>query len=276
MAPVRGNSPRRAGRDLSPGSAEVGGIRTRDCGAVRRQPVCFGCRGRFFRRQAPESAGRVYGIPNGVDGEYWNPERAYPNPYRPGERVVVFVGAMDYWANVHAVQWFAQEVWPGIRGQRPDSRFYIVGAKPTPAVCSLARLAGITVTGRVEDVRPYLAHAHAAATPLRIARGIQNKVLEALAMGKVLLATPQAYEGIEDFEGRRGCISDSAEVWAAEALRWLHADQPVQIAAARALVLSRYQWARILDDYEAVLRGTEFATSDVQPASARVGVEAFP
>ncbi|MGH8145755.1 MAG: TIGR03087 family PEP-CTERM/XrtA system glycosyltransferase [Rhodanobacteraceae bacterium] len=229
----------------------------------------------FFRQQVPQAADKVHGIPNGVDADYWNPQREYVNPYRPGERALVFVGAMDYRANVHAVQWFAREVWPRIFSQRPDARFYIVGSKPTAAVRALGELDGIEVTGRVEDVRPYLAHAYAATAPLHIARGIQNKVLEALAMEKVLLATPEAYEGIEDFDGREGCIDASPEVMAVEALRWLDAPQPARVPAARAKVLSRYDWTRNLDAYENMLR-------NALPASANVGsadmtrLEAYP
>lgn len=208
---------------------------------------------KFFGQQLPAAAGKVHGIPNGVDGEYWDPQRDYANPYGPDERVVVFVGAMDYRANVNAAQWFAREVWPRISARRPRARFYIVGSKPTAAVRALGQLAGIVVTGRVEDVRPYLAHAHAVAAPLRIARGIQNKVLEALAMEKVVLATPEAWEGITDFAGREGCISASPELMALEALRWLDAPDIARVAAARAMVLSHYDWARNLDVYGSVL-----------------------
>jgi sugar transferase (PEP-CTERM/EpsH1 system associated) len=222
----------------------------------------------FFRQQVPAAAGKVHGIPNGVDGEYWDPQRTYANPYPSGQRVVVFVGAMDYRANVHAAQWFASEVWPRIFAQCPEAHFYIVGSKPTATVHALGQLAGITVTGRVEDVRPWLAHAHAVAAPLRIARGIQNKVLEALAMEKVLLATPDAWEGIEDFSGRQGCISDSPEVMATEALRWLDAPQIVRVPAARTMVLSRFDWLRNLDTYESVLRNTQTGAVAVRPAGA--------
>ena len=207
----------------------------------------------FFRHQVRGSAGKVHGIANGVDAEYWDPQRTCSNPYRPGERVVVFVGAMDYRANVDAARWFAHEVWPRIAARQQDARFYIVGSRPTAAVRALGQLAGITVTGRVEDVRPYLAYAHAVTAPLRIARGIQNKVLEALAMEKVLLATPEAWEGVADFAGRQGCIDASPAVMATEALRWLDAPQAVRVPAARAEVLSRYDWVRSLDIYENVL-----------------------
>lgn len=219
----------------------------------------------FFRQLVPESATRVHGIPNGVDAGYWDPQRPCPSPYRPGERVVVFTGAMDYRANVDAVRWFAQEVWPRIAARRPDARFYIVGSRPTAAVRMLGELAGIVVTGRVEDVRPYLAHAHAVTAPLRVARGIQNKVLEALAMEKVLLATPAAYAGIADFPGRLGCIAESPVVMATEALCWLDAPQAVRVPAARAEVLGRHDWERNLDRYESVLR-------HARPGAARADV----
>jgi glycosyltransferase involved in cell wall biosynthesis len=180
---------------------------------------------------------------------------------------------MDYRANVHAAQWFVREVWPRILARRPDARFYIVGSKPTAAVRALGQLAGITVTGRVEDVRPYLLHAHAVAAPLRIARGIQNKVLEALAMEKVVLATPEAWEGIDDFAGRQGCINDSPEVIATEALRWLDVPQVARVPAARAMVLSRFDWRRNLDTYESVMRDAQHGMASVHVADA-TGLEA--
>jgi sugar transferase (PEP-CTERM/EpsH1 system associated) len=229
----------------------------------------------LFRQLVPESAGRVYGIPNGVDAGYWDPRRACSSPYRPGERAVVFVGAMDYRANVDAVRWFAREVWPRISARRQDARFYIVGSRPTAAVRALGQLAGITVTGRVEDVRPYLAHAHAVTTPLRIARGIQNKVLEALAMEKVLLATPAAYAGVADFAGRQGCIDESPEAMATEALRWLDAPQAARVPSARAEVLARHNWVRSLDTYENVLCDAQSGAASVDTVGT-AGLEACP
>lgn len=151
----------------------------------------------LFRQLAPEvPAERVLAVSNGVDTDYFSPERHYPNPYLAKERVLVFTGAMDYWANVDAVEWFARTVFPEIHRAAPDSRFYIVGARPTTAVQELAALPGIHITGTVPDVRPYIAHAAFSIAPLRIARGVQNKVLEALAMGKAVLATSAAMEGI--------------------------------------------------------------------------------
>lgn len=205
----------------------------------------------LFRQRIPERGDRVFGIANGVDTVYWDPHRSYPDPYPSGVRSIVFVGAMDYRANVHAVQWFAHEVWPRIRSRCRDARFYIVGNNPTAQVLALNRLPGVAVTGRVEDVRPWLAHAYCVAAPLRIARGIQNKVLEAMAMEKVILATPEAWEGIADFGGRQGCISDVPEEIAAAALKEL--DERRSVPAARAEVIAGYDWGRNLDCYEKVL-----------------------
>lgn len=202
---------------------------------------------RFFREKIASAGGNVQAIANGVDSKYWNPERAYPRPYPRSEKVVVFVGAMDYRANADGALWFARSVWPAIRDRYPAARFYIVGARPSRAVRELAGEPGIVVTGWVEDVRPYLAHAHVVAAPLRIARGIQNKVLEALAMGKALVATPEAYEGIGRFDALWGCVSAAPDVQAAEANRWLAERAPAWHPDVRAYVLEHHGWQRPLE-----------------------------
>lgn len=214
-----------------------------------------GTEAEFFRQRVPELAGRVHGIANGVDMEYWNPALGYPNPYGMEERVLVFVGAMDYWANAEGVRWFVRSVWPRIKSELPAARFYIVGAHPGRAVRALAGIGGVVVTGEVADVRPYVSHAYAVVAPLRIARGIQNKVLEALAMGKVLLSTPQAYEGIEEFKARPGCVSDKPEMLASEALRWLTGPRPGWFSAVREHMLSHYRWRQTIAQFEALLEG---------------------
>ena len=135
----------------------------------------------LFRRQAPEVAGRVEALNNGVDGAFFSPDHALDNPFPEGEQAVVFTGAMDYWPNIDAVTWFVQEVLPLLQSRHSQARFYIVGRSPALAVRQLAR-STVIVTGTVADVRPYLRHAAVVVAPLRIARGIQNKVLEAMAM----------------------------------------------------------------------------------------------
>jgi sugar transferase (PEP-CTERM/EpsH1 system associated) len=127
---------------------------------------------------------------NGVDSDHFSPDPQRASPFAPGECALVFTGAMDYWPNVDAVTWFATEMMPTLRERWPELRFHIVGRDPTAAVRALASDA-VAVSGTVPDVRPYLQHAAAVVAPLRLARGVQNKVLEAMAMGRpVICAAP--------------------------------------------------------------------------------------
>ena len=106
-----------------------------------------------------------------------------------GRNFLVFIGTLNYFPNADGVCWFADTVFPALRRQEPDLELFLVGREPTQEVVRLGERAGITVTGAVDDVRPYVAAARAAITPLRLARGVQNKVLEALAMGKRALVS---------------------------------------------------------------------------------------
>jgi sugar transferase (PEP-CTERM/EpsH1 system associated) len=169
----------------------------------------------LFRRLTPDVADRVDFVNNGVDTDYFDPARASVNPFDAGTRPVVFTGTMDYWPNVDAVTWFADAVWPRIHAADPASRFVIVGANPGAQVRDLAKRAGVLVTGRVADVRPYLAHAALAVAPLRVAQGVQNKVLEAMSMARPIVATPQALEGIEAERASDVTVASGAEKFAA-------------------------------------------------------------
>ncbi len=193
-----------------------------------------------FRILAPESAERIGHYNNGVDASYFSPERDYANPYPEGVTAIAFTGAMDYWPNIDAVDWFAREVLPGLRTRRPELLFAIVGGRPAARVRELAALPGVRVTGRVEDVRPWLAHARVVVAPLRIARGIQNKVLEGMAMACNVVATSQALEGIHARVGVEVRRADDAEGLARETLAAL--DGPDLGAAARARVMSDFTW----------------------------------
>lgn len=217
----------------------------------------------LFRQLAPDvPAERVMAVSNGVDTDYFNPDQEYPNPYPVGEQVLVFTGAMDYWANVDAVDWFARTVFPEIHRAAPDSRFYIVGARPTATVQRLATLPGVHVTGTVADVRPYIIHAECSVAPLRIARGVQNKVLEAMAMGKPVLATSAAIEGIgpssplPEKEGPGGIlVADHPAELAQQALTLLvdRAKTEHMGCHGREWVLHHYDWDRNLSRMLAVL-----------------------
>jgi len=197
----------------------------------------------LFCRHAPETRSRVLVVENGVDTEFFSPQHGYPCPYAPDEEVLVFVGAMDYWANVDAVQWFVDEVLPRIRTGRPQSRFYIVGARPTRQVLRLSELPNVHVTGTVADVRPYLAHARAVVAPLRIARGVQNKVLEAMAMARPVIATAAAMDGLRGWEALRPLVTDDPDRMADIATRLLQPESGSAYGAAgRACVLQNYSW----------------------------------
>jgi sugar transferase (PEP-CTERM/EpsH1 system associated) len=152
-------------------------------------------------------SGRIGWINNGVDSEYFDPTQMHQNPFGRDGLPIVFTGAMDYRANIEAVTWFALSCFPRIRCLHPRAEFWIVGASPSSAVRSLCEREGVRVTGGVEDVRPYIAHAACAVAPLLVARGVQNKVLEAMAMRRPVVVTPGAREGIEAQHERELLIS---------------------------------------------------------------------
>ena len=133
---------------------------------------------------------RVESVMNGVDFDFFDPSTAMPVPELKEKNYIVFVGTMDYHPNVDACCWFAENVFAKLRSLHPDLELYIVGRNPAGAVERLSKIQGVAVTGGVPDVRPYLAGAKSMIAPIRIARGVQNKVLEALAMGKLVHASP--------------------------------------------------------------------------------------
>ena len=196
----------------------------------------------LFRQLAPESDAKIGFFSNGVDTDYFTPEGGYASPYAPGEQAIVFTGAMDYWPNVDAVQWFAAEAMPVLRARYPELHFYIVGARPAPAVQELAKQPGIRVTGTVPDVRPYIAHAKAAVAPLRIARGIQNKVLEAMAMATPVVVSPQALEGIHAEPGHELIVAEDGAGFADAVAQLLERSNNDMGLAARARVERQYSW----------------------------------
>jgi sugar transferase (PEP-CTERM/EpsH1 system associated) len=208
----------------------------------------------LFRTLAPESADKIHAISNGIDADFFAPQGPYDDPV-PGEGpVFVFTGAMDYWPNVDAVTWFADAILPRIRGRHPAAVFVIVGGRPTPDVVALGARSGIIVTGRVPDVRPYLARADVAVAPIRVARGIQNKVLEAMAMARPVVATPEAYEGITALPGRELVLADGAEAFADAVIRVL--DDPDASAmgeAARQRAVTAYAWPAKLAQFDHLL-----------------------
>lgn len=213
----------------------------------------------MFRRLAPESASRVEAMCNGVDADHFSPSGEFESPYGRDEIPVVFTGAMDYWPNIDAVTWFATEVLPALRAGRPKVRFWIVGRSPSAQVQALAG-EGVGVTGTVSDVRPYLQHAAVVVAPLRVARGIQNKILEAMAMTRPVVAATSCARAIHADLGHDLLAAESADDYA-DAIGALLDDgmRAATIgASARQCVLERYSWEAHLSGIDRYLtQGTQ-------------------
>lgn len=141
-------------------------------------------------------ADRVHAVENGIDTVKFDPVAAFAR-IEAVAPLIVFTGQMDYRPNIEGVTWFAETVFPHIRVRHPEAQFAIVGRKPDAAVQALARIDGVTVTGEVPDVRPWLAAASVVVAPLKLARGVQNKVLEAMAMARPVVASAAAATGID-------------------------------------------------------------------------------
>jgi polysaccharide biosynthesis protein PslH len=207
----------------------------------------------LFRTRS--GASNTAALSNGIDCVFYDPDIAFDRLLTADGPRMVFTGQMDYRPNVEAVDSFAREVFPIIRQRHPTAEFLIVGRQPTPAVAALADLSGVTVTGAVDDVRTYLAAADLVVAPLRIARGIQNKVLEAMAMARPVLASTAAAEGINATDGVHFCIAASPAEEARMAIKLL-SDSARRNAighAARAHVLTQYGWQAALDPLELAL-----------------------
>jgi glycosyltransferase involved in cell wall biosynthesis len=162
---------------------------------------------------------------------------------------------LDYYPNVDGICWFCQEVWPVIRKRKPDAHLSIVGRRPTAAVRRLAKFPGVQVVGPVPDMRPFYARAAVVLAPLRIARGVQNKVLEALAMGKSLVASPQTLAGIIAQPGVHLLQANLPQEWADFVVDLL--DHPSRRRllrdAGRKFVEEHHSWDQCLRPLEQLL-----------------------
>jgi polysaccharide biosynthesis protein PslH len=208
----------------------------------------------LFTSRAPECSVRVEAMCNGVDAEFFAPDPARPSPFDPGEIPIVFTGAMDYWPNVDAVRWFADEVLPGLQERQPKVRLHVVGRSPTREVMALAG-ENIVITGTVPDVRPYLQHAAVVVAPLRIARGIQNKILEAMAMRRPVVASTECAAAVDAEIGPELISATTAREFI-DAIKARLADPAGSNSigeAARQRVIACYSWEANLNGIDRYL-----------------------
>jgi sugar transferase (PEP-CTERM/EpsH1 system associated) len=197
----------------------------------------------------PEGEAKLTVVPNGVNTDFFRLDDAEPQG-----RNIVLCGRMDYRPNVDAAQWFVEAILPDVQRQCPDAVFQIVGAAPTAEVLALSKAPGVEVTGSVPDVRPYLAQAAVVVAPLRIARGIQNKVLEGLSAGRPVVATPNAVDGISAQAGRDILVAADAASFATAVADVLQGRAPSDLAAnGRRHVVEHYQWSAQLAKLDAIL-----------------------
>lgn len=191
-------------------------------------------------------------IPNGVDDSYFQPNGRLPE----GKPVIVFLGRMDYYPNIDGVLHFTKNIFPAIQAVVPDVEFRIVGSNPSSAIGRLRQISGITVTGYVPDVRLFMKDAVVSVAPLRMARGTQNKILESMAMGVPVVATPQAAKGIQATPGRHLLIGDTPESFAAQVSSVLQNCRLREdlSRAGRTQVLEGHNWAASMAVLDGILK----------------------
>ena len=206
-----------------------------------------------FLRLVPEAADRVACYENGVDLDYFDPRHSFPSPFDEDRQAIVFTGTMNYRPNIDAAEWFALHVLPSVRAVKPQAEFWIVGNHPAARVVRLSQLPSVHVTGRVQDVRPYLAHAACIVAPLQIARGVQNKILEAMAMAKPLVATPQAQEGIHAISGEDLLLAEAPSAFSDAVTSILDGRHPGLGSRARKYVEANHDWTRTLKTLDTFL-----------------------
>jgi len=202
-------------------------------------------------------------VRNGVDTEFFDPKIEFENPYTLGRPIALFTGAMDYFANVQGVKWFAEYIWSRVKKKVPAAEFWIVGSNPTKKVLALRAVDGVVVTGYVSDIRPYLKHASIAVAPLQLARGVQNKILEALAMGLPVIATPQAIQGLDGaLPGSITSIADATK-FADMTARALGVKTSLNGVQGRNYVQVNYDWDRNLSELDDILAAALKAKTDL-------------
>lgn len=209
------------------------------------------------RLQSVNSDAKIFVIENGVDAAYYADEQP------AAKNRIVFVGSMDYHANIEGATNFARDVWPMIQKKQPNLRFTIVGRNPPAQVTELSSIAGIEVTGSVADVRPFYREALAAVVPLNVGGGSRLKILEAMAAGVPVVSTKLGAEGLDVSHGENILLTDTTAQLANEVLKVID-DSDLRarlITGGHALVRACYDWsilgAKLIDQYQILLAGME-------------------
>ena len=210
---------------------------------------------KLFYMQNPD-INNILAIPNGVDFDYFNPYQLLVNNQQLASNhpFLLFTGAMDYYANVDGVIWFCKKIFPYLIKKYPKLKFYIVGRNPVPSIKRLANFNTI-ITGYVDDIRPYYQKATIYIAPLRIARGIQNKILEAMAMAKPVISTSKAFEGIEATPNKDLLLADSEKEFIEKITMLLENPEKRKYLgiSARQTIEKNYSWQHNLKILEEIL-----------------------
>lgn len=203
----------------------------------------------LFRERIPGVEPVV--MPNGVDTGHFTSA----GEYKRQPHAAIFTGVMDYEPNVDGVCWFADACWPELRRRFPGATLWIVGSKPVARVLALGQRPGIVVTGRVPTTPPFFDQAAVAIAPLRLARGVQNKVLEALSMALPVVSSPQAAQGLGDAPPSALDVADGAEATIAAVARWFAAPAEARAVgqAGATWVREHWRWQRIYERFDALL-----------------------
>jgi hypothetical protein len=195
-------------------------------------------------------AGPADWYPNGVDADSFKPSEQQYDP-----DLVTFIGRMDYFPNQQAVLKFCSQVLPELQRRRPGTRFEVVGASPSREILELGRLPGVSVTGSVPDVRPYVTRAALTVAPLEIARGTQNKILESMAMGVPVVCSRAAAGGVDAIVGEHLLVADTTDEVVAGVLSVLQSPglRAALSVAARERVLSNHSWSNSMRRFDALV-----------------------
>lgn len=203
----------------------------------------------IIRELSPKA--KTLTITNGVDMEYFAPDSILPEADK-----LVFTGVMGYAPNEDAAMYFAEDIFPLVKAKRPEVQFWIVGSGPSERVKALTGISGIHVTGKVDDIRPYVNSATVFVCPLRVGSGVKNKILAAMAMQKATVATSMSIEGLDLADGREVLLADEPQAFADKVVRLLTDRKAAQQLGGNGLarVQGQYSWAAMGKELETAIQ----------------------